>query len=65
MREIPKNPSLTCDLPGILTLFTKNLKWSQGRYAPFGSRVSPETTLNAKLEKKGLYVSKIAAHNSK
>ena len=52
IREISKHQGLTCDLPCIFIFFTKNLKLSQGRYAHFGSRVSPKTTLNAKFEKK-------------
>ena len=51
MKEIPKNQDLTGNLPCTVVFYQQQLKLSQGRYAPFGSRVSPKTTLNVKFEK--------------
>ena len=39
-----------------IQFFTKNLEWSQGRYGPFGSRLSPKTMLNAKFGKRPICV---------
>ena len=65
MRETLLKEDLTCKLLAKIVLFTQKIQFSQCRYKPFGTSVSPKTTPNAMLKRQNLYVTETVAQNSK